>query len=1114
VTTLVPGIGGTLLPERYLAARLLADVTSASGPDVTSPMGKRLDRWWQHVSASCGPTSPLRVLFDEMAMPLLAILGFTAHEAQFEAATCRVRLATRIGTPVAFVLTPWATRPSSRWADLARHAHLIGASWGFVMTPPFLSVVPTRGHATRRSVDISLSVAVQSSVGHLLAVAHASRFDPVPAGSRHISFDDILTRAAAFQDDVRVDLQSGVEKSLRVLAPVIARTDAPIRTRDRRHTRAAPSSFDEALTLVYRILFLLFAESRRLVPHDAPVYRDSYAISRFCREALDGPAPGLWDALAATSRLSRLGCHTADMSVAPFNGALFARASAPVLEQRRRRAARHVDGDNRDEAVRRTLVALGSRRTRAGIETINYRDLGVEQLGAVYERVLDLDPAPPPQVPRRGSGRGSRHSRVRRQTGTFYTPQPLAEFVVRRTLAPLVDGAAADVILELRVVDPAMGSGAFLVAACRYLAGAYEDALVAEGRVSPEDVDDHERARMRRLIAERCLAGVDRNPTAVHLARLSLWLTTLSHGRPLSFLDHRLRIGDSLIGAWPDDLRRVTMRANRAAARPLFEAAGIGDDLDAAGRPIELMLRQPDDTVRDVHAKEAAWRRFQSAGSPLHRWRIAAHVWCARWFERPDVAPPGGAETRALIDAVTRGDGTLRGPVVERRLRAAAALAADHGFFHWPLEFPDVFTDAGRLRQDRPGFDAVIGNPPWEMLRRDDGEERSHGRALLRYVRQSGQYPSCADGHLNLYQAFVDRSMSIVRSGGRLGLVLPWGVATDDGASALRERLLANTAVDIVAGLDNAQGLFPIHRGLRFAVIAATAGSRTYCFHTVSGIRTGEQLDALPGRGGAPASVALTPDLLARVGGAERRLPDLRRSGDLEILRGLNDRFPRLGSTEGWNVSFGRELNATDAGPHLRRDAQAGVRVVEGKHLSPFTVDLAAARCLTPSALASMLEPARIAHARLAYRDVSGVGNRLTLIAAVIPAGVVTTHTVFCLRTRIEPARQHFLCAMLNSFVLNAVVRMLMGGHVTTTLTASLPTPVWRADRLDRRIAALARRLSRGQGAGGSGARLQALVARRFELTRAEFAHVLAGFPLVPAGERSDALGWFERIRT
>jgi hypothetical protein len=226
------------------------------------------------------------------------------------------------------------------------------------------------------------------------------------------------------------------------------------------------------------------------------------------------------------------------MQASAFNGRLFAREAAPALE--RRRVLR--PSGRRDLAVERAacdaLTSLGSRQGLRGRELIHFRDLGVEQLGAVYERVLD----------RQAIGSTRVHSEVRKQTGTFYTPQALADFVVRRTLGPLVAGASADRILQLRVVDPAMGSGAFLVAACRFLARAYGQALVEEGRAGPLDLDEHERARIRRLVAERCLAGVDSNPVAVQLARLSLWLTSLSQGRPLSFLDHRLRVGNSLVG--------------------------------------------------------------------------------------------------------------------------------------------------------------------------------------------------------------------------------------------------------------------------------------------------------------------------------------------------------------------------------------------------------------------------------------------------------------------------------------------------------------------------------------------------------------------------------------
>ena len=278
--------------------------------------------------------------------------------------------------------------------------------------------------------------------------------------------DALLAEAMRGQDRVRNDLRHGVAYALERLSRVI---DGPSPT----------ARVNEALTLVYRVLFLRFAESRDLAPTHAPLYRQSYSMTTLCRDALtDGAQLGLWEGLAAATRLARHGCRTSDLVLTAFNGRLFSRSSAPTLERGRPASRLGRLAIRRDEATRDALMALGTRATSAGLETLSFRDLGVEELGAVYERILDLDPRDLADEGARGkerrrrSGRG-RHSATRKESGTFYTPRALAEFVVCRTLAPLVSGRLADAILALRVVDPAMGSGAFLVAACRYLAGAY-----------------------------------------------------------------------------------------------------------------------------------------------------------------------------------------------------------------------------------------------------------------------------------------------------------------------------------------------------------------------------------------------------------------------------------------------------------------------------------------------------------------------------------------------------------------------------------------------------------------------------------------------------------------
>jgi hypothetical protein len=214
---------------------------------------------------------------------------------------------------------------------------------------------------------------------------------------------------------------------------------------------------------------------------------------------MDGtPRFGLWETLAAVSRLSRIGCIDgrrpclAVQRTTALRASLRARPRATAaLPSSRRRPAARIERQRAGERSWRWAreLALGGR------ERIDYRDLGVEELGAVYERLLDVDDTREAAK----ESRGGAHSAARKRSGTFYTPRALADFVVRRTLAPLVESSSSDQILRLRVVDPAMGSGAFLVAACRYLEAAYSEALVHEGRLSPADIDEDRRAEHRRV---------------------------------------------------------------------------------------------------------------------------------------------------------------------------------------------------------------------------------------------------------------------------------------------------------------------------------------------------------------------------------------------------------------------------------------------------------------------------------------------------------------------------------------------------------------------------------------------------------------------------------------
>lgn len=530
-------------------------------------------------------------------------------------------------------------------------------------------------------------------------------------------------------------------------------------------------------------------------------------------------------------------------------------------------------------------------------------------------------------------------------------------------------------------------------------------------------------------------------------------------------------------------------------------------------RPLAELASRSDETVRDVRAKEAIWNRLSATQSPLQRWRTACTLWCARWFW-PNGASPTPPEMRAALDALLKRDTTLAAAQLKTWTRIARETGARHRFFHWPLEFADVFYDESGQPRAAAGFDAVIGNPPWEMLR-GDGETRDDGdaAATVRFIRESGLYRSCGHGHLNLYQPFLERALALAHNGGRVGLILPWGLAADDGAKALRETLLDRSRVHTIVGLDNASGIFPVHRGTRFLVVVASPGGVTGTIRARFGVRTLAEIDELPGREDSPAPTAypvrLTSTVLASVGGAARRIPDVRDPRHLLFLHQLTDRFPALGSATGWSAEFGRELNATEDRASF---GATGLPVIEGKNIMPFVADTRAPARIDLDRARTRLPHRGFEHSRLAYRDVSSVSNRLSLIAAIVPPLVVTTHTLFSLRTPLPLARQHFLCALFNSFVLNAVVRMLMGGHLTTSLVESLPVPGWSGDTLQRRIAALACLLARRPDCAAAHAELQASVARLYDLDSQTFHAVLQTFPLISIQERDRALRRFMNL--
>jgi hypothetical protein len=1094
---MIPGVRGSLVTSAF-ARDVLPSLDGT--PPVPRDFSTALARWSDRWEASLGPSSSVRAITDAVVVPLLTLLGLVVDRRSDSADVCVLR-ATGGSSPLVVVIAGWATPLARVWRASVVRSVAADGRWSLCCNGSALRLVDARHTWSRDYLEFDCALLGREPPAQrllwTLVSADALSSEP-PVLDRTV---ELSRRHGVY---VCRALGTGVLEALELFVATLAtgRRRAPL-----------PILFEQSLTVLYRILFLLFAEARGLLPLWHPVYRDRYSLDTIVTALLDGRRHrGLWQAVQAISRLAHAGCRAGELHVTAFNGRLFSPSHADAFDRT----------PMSDSVMGRAMVAVSTTPVnRHGLRArIIYRDLDVEQLGAVYERVLEYEPSADSRV-------GLRRTRdARKASSTFYTPRPMTAFLVRRTLEPLVTGRTADEILKLKVLDPAMGSGAFLVAACRYLSGVVEDALVAEGRWHTHDVTAAERAALRREVASRCLFGVDFNPMAVQLARLSLWLATLAGGKPLSFLDHHLVTGNSLVGASPDDVHRQpgggAARGRRQAELPLFPQDILAPVFEHAVRTRLKLAMDADESAEIVRAKERTLAALQAEGSGLSTWRQLLDLWCAGWFWTEGRAPDRGT-FRDLAARLIDGRSGLPERTCSQLLSHSGEAASRGRFHHWPLSFPEVFLDEHGQPRSAPGFDAVIGNPPWDMVRGDTGDPKaradrqSRARQLTNFVRESGIYQVGSRGHANLYQLFVERALQLVRRGGRIGFVLPSGVVSDAGAAPLRRFLFDRAEVDEITGLDNREAIFPIHRSTRFVLLTCTAGRPTHTIQSRFGIGRIDDLEVV--NEAATQPLRLSRALLSRLSGDDDLgVPELTTHRDLTIVEHISASVPRLGSAEGWSVQFGRELNATDdRGAFVPCDGAPQIRpIVEGKQLDPFRVSLDRSRIgIERGASAGRTIPYR---ARLAYRDVASATNRLTLIAAIVPAHVVTTHTLFCLKTRLPRADQHVLCALLNSFVANYLIRLRVNTHVSVALVSRLPVPRVRPGHyFFNELAYLSETLSSASARVedmSEYAQMQALCAHAYGLSTAHFERILETFPLISPQVRQHALAAFISLQT
>ena len=615
--------------------------------------------------------------------------------------------------------------------------------------------------------------------------------------------DHVLGESQRYTVGVSDDLKNRVYDALRLLIGgfldfshnCLDRANPPL---DEIHT--------SCLILLYRILFILYAESRDLLPLDNRDYAMQYSLDHLAtdiHEKLDGGitfAPGAnlyWTGLRQLFRLINDGWED---HIPQYNGGLFNPQQHPFLERY------GID----DDPLAQVIELLT--RTEAG-ERIAYRDLDVRHLGDIYEGLLEYQPqiasedlvivskkgsetvAPKKSSPKReiayleGEVYLLTDKGERKATGSYYTPDYIVRYIVENTLAPLCKGKTVDEILSLKILDPATGSGHFLVGVVDYLA---EELITHPDapHMTETASDETELAYWRRRVVESCVYGVDLNPMAVELAKLSLWLHTVAKGEPLSFLDHHIRCGNSLIGAKIENLSNLPeLRRNRrqtsGTQTQILMTFPFTDRVATAIGHYLLIEETESRTADQIHAKE---HQLDIAQQMLRFHKGVANLWTSVYF---DNNVSRSTYHRALNALRSRDSDALEDLLSYRR---AQEIAMEKRFFHWEIEFPEVFRDKHGREKSNPGFDAVIGNPPYVDIKGLEG-------SVSNYI--FGEYAT-ARLRINLFAAFMERATTISQAqNGKIGLIVPTSFLTQVSYANLRKLILNHYYLQSIVRLPN-----------------------------------------------------------------------------------------------------------------------------------------------------------------------------------------------------------------------------------------------------------------------------------------------------------------------
>lgn len=832
----------------------------------------------------------------------------------------------------------------------------------------------------------------------LYRLCHASRFvESMGEDDSETPLEQLYQVALATGVKVGQDLQENVVSALETLGNGFL--DADIKAAlDEGGQDAAEDYYQDLLYVVYRLLFLMFTEQRGMMSERDSLYTEEYSVTKLSERAERRDAgdrnTDLWEGLKTTFHL--VGEGEESLGIPGYNGGLFDDDNLGFI----------LDAECPNEKLLSAVHGLTHIEQDGYQQRISYADLGVEEIGAVYESLLEFTPQMAEtaiDLEDRTISSGSFYlddrGMDRKETGSYYTDPGLVDDLIQSSLKPVLEdrvneGAPPDVqeqqLLDITVCDPTCGSGAFLIAANNFLGQ-----RLAEIRSDSPYPDEQTVRQARRAVVQHCLYGVDLNPMAVELAKVSLWINSAVEDKPLSFLDHRIKQGNSLIGATPELMSqgvpvdayetskgrdwhngneiRKRVREENDALDDRKEQVRLdrhwGTELDGYVTLAEQLDDIEEQDIGDVHEKERIYQELRQRES-FQREKLAYDVWTAAFYWPLD----GSADeypTPNTINRIRRDPpAPSKAPLDElsglQDLRERASrLAEEQSFFHWPIEFADVYTN-------KDGFDCILGNPPWDRVTVEEQKffavrdpeiadssltqsERDEKIAELeetnpdlyeayqeavwqrdrqtRFIKESGRYQLTSKGILNLYAPFAEVGLNEINARGRTGIVLPTGIATDANTQEYFRELVEDQRLVSLSDFQNKEGIFPdVHRQFHFCLLTLVGEDiRQDAFELAFGLI---ELDDLQDQS---RRYSLTPEEIELINPNTKNCPTFESEADADLTVKLYRQSRAFKLDDGeqanpWSADLHRMYNMSDDSGlfRVRDDFDGAVWNLEG----------------------------------------------------------------------------------------------------------------------------------------------------------------------------------------